>query len=215
VTDTRARFTRFERQRIGPEPERVTECIAELHALTKLPRTGWSLAGVVNPETVATHCYESAVIAYILTRHVGRPVDVAKVLAMALFHEVGETRLTDLPRRSAPYIRSAKGPAERSIAVDVLSGVAEDVIPLLDEFNQCETLEAQIAEAAEELQIIIAAAMYAKERNGDMSEYVQDAQNYDSQGIELAERIAEVVRERLGSYLGSHPYWELGYRRTD
>lgn len=215
MTDTDARSTRLERQRIGPEPERITECIAELHALTKLPRIGWSLAGVVNPESVATHCYMSAVIAYILTRHFGRDVDVAKVLAMALFHEVGETRLTDLPRRSAPYIRTAKGDAERSIAVDVLSGVAEDVIPLLDEFHRRDTIEARIAEAAEELQIIIAAAMYAKERNGDMSEYRRDAEHYDPQGIELAGRIAAVVRERLGSYLGSHPYWELGYRRTD
>jgi putative hydrolase of HD superfamily len=101
------------------------------------------------------------------------------------------------------------------IAKDILGGVADEVLPLLREFEEGDTLEARIAEAAEELQIIFAALMYAKERNGDMSEYRGDAEAYDSRGIELAEAIAKVVRHRLEGYLGTHPYWELGYQRSE
>jgi putative hydrolase of HD superfamily len=196
------------------DAERITECIAELHALTKLPRIGWVLAGVHDPERVATHCYETAVIACILSRYLSEPVDIGKVLTMALFHEVGEVRLTDLPRRAAPYVRQAKDEAESEVAEDVLGDVADDIRAIVAEFHDRKTIEARLTEAAEELQIIFAAMMYAKERNGDMSEYRRDAAKYDSYGLQIAEQVAAVVRDRLETYLGDHPYWELGYRRA-
>jgi putative hydrolase of HD superfamily len=209
---------------VGPAPrsdiepaadaERITECIAELHALTKLPRIGWVLAGVQDPERVAMHCYETAVIACILSRYVTAAVDIGKVLTMALFHEVGEVRLTDLPRRAAPYVREAKDRAESEITQDVLRGVADDIGAIVEEFHDRKSVEARLTEAAEELQIIFAAMMYAKERNGDMSEYRRDAAKYDSYGLDIAEQVAVVLRDRLERYLGDHPSWEIGYRRT-
>jgi putative hydrolases of HD superfamily len=199
----------------NPLAERVTQCLAELHLLSKLPRVGWVMAGVEAPETVAIHCYETALIAAILCRHVDEPVDVGKVLTMAIFHETGEARTTDLPRRSSPYLKHAKGPAEHAVAEDVLRGVAEDVLATLDEFHEGQTLEARITEAAEELQIIFAALMYAKENNGDMTEYRNDVAKYDGEGIRLAEDVAAVVRRRLNEYLGERPYWEIGYDRAE
>lgn len=196
------------------DAERITECLTELHALTKLPRIGWVLAGVQDPERVATHCYETAIIAYMLSRHLRDPVDLGKVLTMALFHEVGEVRLSDLPRRAAPYLRETKDQAETEIAKDVLDGVADDIHLILEEFHERKSLEARLTEAAEELQIIFASMLYAKERNGDMSEYRRDAAKYDSYGIEIAEKVAAVVRDKLETYLCDHPYWEIGYRRT-
>lgn len=193
--------------------ERLAECIAELYMLARIPRIGWSMAGVTNPESVAVHCFQTAQIAYILSKYTSPPVDLGKVLAMALFHEVGEVRLSDLPRRAGPYIKSAKNAAERAISRDVLAGVTDDLSALLDEFHECKTLEARVAEAAEELQIIFAAMMYAKERNGDMSEYIGDAAKYDALGVPAADAIADVVRIRLAAFAGGHPHWPLGYRR--
>jgi putative hydrolase of HD superfamily len=172
------------------------------------------MAGVKDPESVGDHCLEAAMIAYILVRHVEEPVDLGKVLSMLLFHEVGEVRLTDMPRRAAPYIKTAKGAAERMITKDVMAGVAEEISELLHEFEERKSIEARIAEAAEELQIIFAALMYAKEGVGDMSEYRQDVKNYKNYGIDLAEKIAEVIGTKLGEYLGDKPYWALGYDRS-
>lgn len=188
--------------------------MAELHTLTRLPRIGWILAGVPDPESVADHCFETAIIAYILAQQMDEPVDLGKVLSMALFHEVGEVRLTDLPRRSSPYVKKFKRVAEEEAAADILDGVAESVLPLLAEMHALDTLEARIVEAAEELQIIAAAMYYAKENRGDMSEYRRDVAKYDSLGIEPAKLVAEVVKRRLGEYLDNKPYWKLGYRRT-
>ncbi|TCB96491.1 HD domain-containing protein [Micromonospora zingiberis] len=193
--------------------ERVLESMAEIHSLTRLPRIGWVLAGVAEPESVSDHCFETAIIAYLLAQQIDEPVDMGKVLAMALFHEIGEVRITDLPRRSSPYVKKFKREAERQASVDILGGVADSVFPLLEEMHDQQTLEARLVEAAEELQIIAAAMYYAKENNGDISEYRRDAEKYDSLGIVPAAQVAEVVRRKLGEYLGDKPYWELGYSR--
>src|SRR5580704_5226585 len=115
------------------DAERVLESMAEMHNLTRLQRIGWVMAGVVDPESVSDHCYETAIIAYILAQQLDRPVDMGKVLAMALFHETGEVRLTDLPRRSSPYVKKFKHDAETQAAKDILGGVAESILPLLEE----------------------------------------------------------------------------------
>lgn len=195
--------------------ERVLECMAELHTLTKLPRIGWIMAGVPEPESVSDHCFETAMIAYILSRQIDAPVDLGKVLTMALFHEVGEVRITDLPRRSSPYVKAFKRQAERAASEDILRDVAEDVLPLLEEMHELKTLEARLVEAAEELQIIAAALYYAKENRGDISEYRRDVANYDALDIEPARLVADVIEKRLGEYLGDRPYWELGYSRKE
>lgn len=193
------------------DAERLLECMAELHALTRLPRIGWVMAGVADPESVSDHCFETAIIAYILGQQLDLSFDIGKVLTMALFHETGEVRLTDLPRRSSPYTKKFKHAAETQAAEDVLAGVAENVLPLLEEMHELATIEARLVEAAEELQIIAAAMYYAKEGNGDISEYRQDVAKYDELGIEPARAVADAIARKLNEYLGDKPYWELGY----
>jgi putative hydrolase of HD superfamily len=198
------------------DAERLLECMAEMHTLTRLPRIGWVMAGVRNPESVSDHCFETAIIAYILAKQIDQPVDLGKVLAMALFHETGEVRITDMPRRSAPYVKKFKRDAEAAATEDILGGViADSVVPLLEEMHEQKTLEARLVEAAEELQIIVAAMYYAKEQNGDIAEYRRDAARYDDLGINPARQVADIVSRRLNEYLGDRPYWQLGYSRQD
>lgn len=194
------------------DANRVLESFFELSMQTRLPRTGWILAGVADPESCADHCYETAVFAYILSKYIDEKVDLKKVLLMALFHEVGEARLADLPRRSKEYIGKAKRQAEREAALDILDDVAVELIQLQDELHSLSTPEARLVEAAEELQIIFKSLVYAKEGRGDMSEYRNDAERYNSQGFKCADQIAQLIKEKLNEYLAGKKYWEIGYR---
>lgn len=191
----------------------VLEIMCEMSSLSKMPRIGWILAGVNDPESISDHCYETALFAYFLAKRIQQPVDIGKILSMALFHEVGETRLSDLPRRAKPYVKKFKKQGEKEILFDVLGSFAADIGSILDEFEECTSLEARITEAAEELQIIFKSLIYAKENNGDMSEYRLDVSRYDSLGIDIAEEISNIIESKLGEYLGDKPYWELGYKR--
>lgn len=134
---------------------------------------------------------------------------------MLLFHELGETRLTDLPRRAAPYVKGFKREAERAIADDVIDGVSRLVPGLLAEFEAGQTIEARIAESAEELQILFAALMYARDGNGDMSEYLKDVDSYDDLGVPYIGEVSALIGQRLAGYLNGKPHWSIGYSRAD
>jgi putative hydrolase of HD superfamily len=150
--------------------------------------------------------------AYVLSKDIAEPIDLRKVLLMALFHEVGEVRLMDLPRRAGKYIKSAKKGAEHEIMLDVLDGLGDEIPKLIEEMEQKRTIEARLCEAAEELQIIFKALVYAKENRGDTSEYRKDVEKYDALGIEPAQAVAKLIAEKLHDYLGSKTYWPIGYR---
>jgi putative hydrolase of HD superfamily len=199
---------------INMQAEQLLRCLMELHSLSKIPRTGWILAGVTNPETVGEHSFETAIFAYVLAKHSNIPFNMEKAFLMALFHEVGEARITDLPRRSKDYIGKAKNPGERQAAIDILHGMSDEIVPLLDELHAKQSPEARLVEAAEELQIIFKAMVYAKENRGDMSEYMLDVKKYQSLGIDIAQILAKLVGEKLNGYLGQKPYWEVGYSKS-
>lgn len=192
---------------------RILQVMAELHVLTRLPRTGWIMAGVRDPESISDHCFEAALFAVLINATTATNVDIGRVVQMLLFHELSESRLTDLPRRSAPYVKQMKHQAEEEIAKDLLGTAAPGILQLLEEFHAKETPEARLAEAAEELQIVFASLMYAKDGNGDMSEYPKDVSKYDGLGSDLAESIAALIGNRLGEYLNSKPHWSIGYDR--
>lgn len=195
------------------DAERVLETFMEFNALTKIKRAGWILMGIPDAESIADHCYETAMFAFILSKYVDEPVDMKKVFIMALFHELGEVRLTDLPRRAGKYIKAAKKEAEHNILLDVLDGIPTEIPSLLEEMEEKKTIEARLCEAAEELQIIFKALVYAKENRGDTSEYRNDVAKYDALGIAPARAIADLIGKKLDAYLGDKPYWEIGYRR--
>lgn len=195
------------------DAERVLTLFMEMNALTKVKRAGWILAGIPDPESISDHCFETAIFAVILSEYVEEPVDLRKVLLMALFHEIGEVRLMDLPRRAGKYVKQAKKAAEHEIMLDVLDGMVSEIPELLEEMEQKKTIEARLCEAAEELQIIFKALVYAKENRGDASEYRNDVARYDSLGIAPAKDLAQLIGTKLETYLGSKPYWPIGYSR--
>ena len=191
--------------------EQVLELFAELTSLTRIKRSGWILTGVREPESIADHCYETAMFAYILAKQMDLNVNMSKVLLMSMFHEVGEVRIMDFPRRAKKYVKKFKRGAELEAFSDIIGDASSELVDLFQEFEKCETIEAKIAEAAEELQIIFKALIYAKENNGDISEYRNDVAKYDSFGFELPQQIAEVIKEKLNKYLNNKEYWKYGY----
>jgi len=195
-------------------PEKILECFFEIEALTRLKRAGWVLAGVPEPESVSDHCFQTAVFAFLLAQYSQQKFDIGKVLTMALFHEIGEARITDLPRRSKDYIGKARKIAEFEAAKDILHVFAPSVLPALEEMHELNTPEARIVEAAEELQIIFKALVYAKEGRGDMTEYRIDVKKYDPLGSEIASRIRDKIEELLYKYLGEKPYFPVGYSKS-
>src|SRR5947207_14918734 len=81
---------------------------AEAGLLKRVKRSGWWVAGIENPESVAEHSFRCAIIGHYLAHAEG--VDPYPVMTMTLFNDIHEARINDLHKMGHYYIefRSAE-----------------------------------------------------------------------------------------------------------
>ncbi len=71
----------------------------EVGKLKKMPRTGWILIGVKNPESVAEHMFHEAIMAWILAKEKRTNLNMERVIKLALVHDLCELYAGD----ATPY----------------------------------------------------------------------------------------------------------------
>lgn len=138
--------------------------LTEAGHLKNLDRAGWRIAGLRNPESVAEHSYRVAVVAYVLAVMEGCNPDRAATLA--IFHDIPEARIGDVPSVGKPFVRTA--PAADVIAVQTAhmpADLAGPVRDLIAEFEAKESPEAQCAKDADKLECLLQAREYEAQGN--------------------------------------------------
>jgi putative hydrolase of HD superfamily len=137
--------------------QRQMEFLLELDKLKTIFRRN-HLADGSRLENDAEHSWYFAVAALVLAEHAAEPVDVARVVRMALVHDVVEIDAGD----TFIYDESAKqGQAEREQrAADRLFGLlpedqALDLLALWREFEECATRESRYARAIDRIVAVI------------------------------------------------------------
>lgn len=138
----------------------------EVGHLKRTPRTGWTLAGVRGPESVAEHSHRVAVIAYYLALHEGCNADHAAVLG--LFHDLPETRVGDVPSVGKEYVTTAD---PRDVVADQVAGLdpvmARHIAALVDEHESAKsptaTPEARCSRDADKIECLLQARQYQAE----------------------------------------------------
>ncbi|MFN2202658.1 MAG: HD domain-containing protein [Caldilineaceae bacterium] len=155
--------------------------------LKRLPRTGWLLAGISLPESVADHSFSTALLASVLAEQVNAeqvsaaaeadaPVrlDVGRVVRMALVHDLAESMITDLPKEATSYIGAGrKHIAERDAMVAMLKDVpgGEQMMVLWQEYAASETAEAKLVRDADKLEMVLQARHYASAGNTNLADF--------------------------------------------
>ncbi len=152
--------------------------------LKRLPRTGWLLAGVRPAESVADHSFATALLALALAETVNldpqaqglnAPLNVERVLRLALLHDLAESRITDLPKRAAHYLgREAKLAAEAAALVDILadSAFAQPWRAVHAEYAAATTPEARLVRDADKLEMAHQALHYAAQGHRTLGEFL-------------------------------------------
>ncbi len=130
--------------------ENIAKFIFELGMLKKTPRTGYQFLGR-GGENVAAHSFRTAMIAFILARLHGQ-ADVWRTVALALVHDLAEARTGDHNYVNRRYIQVD----ELKVAADQVQGLpfGQEVLEYLSEFEAAETIEAQLARDADQLDLI-------------------------------------------------------------
>lgn len=180
------------------------ELVQFFDRLAALPRTGWLLRGVVDPESVAEHSFGVCVVATLLVddlRARGMAVDGERVLRMALVHDVAEAFTGDIPMPAkSAKLDAALEEVERALLAGVLSA---EQLALWEQAEACTTLEARVVKAADKVQMLIKALSYEEQRRGRLDEFWTNAKNRRHMDLDFArdlftelERLAAIERAR-------------------
>lgn len=174
----------------------AVELVQFFDRLASLPRTGWLLRGVVDPESIAEHSFGVCVVASLLVddlRARGTTVDGERVLRMALVHDAAEAFTGDIPMPAkTEALDSALAEAEATLLADVLPA---SQLALWTEAEACETLEARIVKAADKIQMLVKALTYEQQKRGRLEEFWRGAKNRRHMDLDFArELFAELDR---------------------
>ena len=153
----------------------IMKFLYEMGQLKRVKRSGWWIAGVKDPESVAEHSFRTAAIAYLLAHLEG--VDSGKAVLMALFHDLPEARTNDahhIVRRYADWKDVDKKAIDEQ-SKRLPDGVAKEIILLFEEFEKEDSFEAKVVRDADLLECIVQAREYQALGYNDVADWIFNA----------------------------------------
>lgn len=167
----------------------IANFLFEVGMLAKTPRSGFHFLGT-GEQSVAEHVSRTSFIGYALAQMDGT-VDVLKVLKMCLFHDISETRISDLNHIHQKYVERREHSAVKDISDSIPFG--KDVFDTLHEYEKRESKEAMIVKDADTLEWILALKEQVDTGNTRALEWMKDGikRLKTSQGKEISDAIME------------------------
>ncbi|ASJ14715.1 HD domain-containing protein [Thermococcus radiotolerans] len=167
--------------------------------LKKLPRTGWLLRGVSNPESIADHSYRVALITLFLAdelRAKGVEIDVERALKIAVLHDLAEARLTDIPLTAQYYLDKGKAEKKAAMELFIRTPNPREYFRLWREYEEGLSLEGRLVKFADKLEMLVQALEYEKAGFRDLHEFWGALDSLRES--EFYEHFREVVEELAG-----------------
>ena len=171
----------------------------EMEILQRLPRTGFVMSGVANPQTVGEHSFGVSLWVMLLVERIENKeeIDITKVLKMATLHETAETRISDIPMPGRKYLGNKNvSDAERKATKEIFENFPEEWHSVWSEFEDAETLEARIVKAADKLEMMHKILCYEKHNNGSFKKFWEWDKNFPDYGIKEAREIFIEMKKR-------------------
>ncbi len=172
--------------------------------LKRLPRTGWLLNGVLPCESVADHTAGVALLTLALAGAINADwrsagldaaLDVGRAVTLAVLHDLAESVVTDLPRRSAELIGAeTKHRAEAEAMAGLLAKLpgGHDYTILWNEYDARSSPEARLVADADKLEMVHQALQYERAGHRTLDEFWQSYRwNYG-----LCEHLYEVLHRQ-------------------
>jgi 5'-deoxynucleotidase YfbR-like HD superfamily hydrolase len=132
----------------------------EAGTLKHVRRTGWWMAGVRDPESVAEHSWRTALIASVIAELEG--ADPARAALLAVFHDSSESRTGDMNHLAKKYL--VGDPDTNAITAGQTASMPATLAAMIrrvvGEYEAQETLEATCAKDADRLECMIQGIEY-------------------------------------------------------
>lgn len=170
----------------------IANFVYETSIHSKTPRSGFWFLGS-GDQSVAEHLFHTAMIAYALA-NIEPGADKSKAVMMALFHDIGEGRVSDHNYVHQRYGRLAESNAVDDIATSVPFGA--EIASLYKEEQARETLEAKLVKDADQLEWISTLRHEEVKGNIKATDWIKTS----------AKRLKTESGQRLGQFLmTTHP----------
>jgi putative hydrolase of HD superfamily len=141
----------------------VLRLLIKAHRLKRTQRTGWVMRGVAEAESVADHSFGVTFISLVLAEMEQRPLDIGKLLTIALLHDLPETVVSDLPSPAAAHFPpGVKQQAEMAVLDELLHEMdcAARWRSYWQEFEDGTSIEGQLVRDADRLDMLLQAYIY-------------------------------------------------------
>lgn len=154
------------------ELENLSDFFLEVGLLKRVKRSGWWVAGIENPESVADHSFRTAIIGYVLAKM--EKVSVEKVLLMCLFQDVPEARILDLHKVAHRYfdVRAGEISAFKEQLQLLPLDFQKELLQLFNEYQKDLSKEGIVARDADLLECMIQAKEYLELGNKETIEWI-------------------------------------------
>ncbi len=168
---------------------RITDFLFETMQLKRIQRTGYQFLGPGN-ESVAEHTFCVMCVAWVLAQQTPE-ADSGHLMAMCLFHDLPEARMGDLNAVQKQYVTADEGLAVDHLIKNLPFGTA--IKDLIDEFNTCETIEARLANDADQLAFLLDLKSLSDMGYATPKKWTGQvrARLHTDAGIELSEKISQ------------------------
>ncbi len=174
----------------------LLDVFLEIQMLDRIPRAGFVLRGVAEPESVAEHSLHVLFLVWALGPKI-EGIDVTRAVEIALIHDLAELRIGDLPRTSSHYFPDgAKKAAESAAMADVLAPLDERARLLYDDYQHGVTPEARLVKACDKLQLMLKVAVYERWGTGALAEFWDNPENFPDGGFPVVRDLFEELRQR-------------------
>jgi 5'-deoxynucleotidase YfbR-like HD superfamily hydrolase len=153
----------------------ILDFIAETGLLKRTVRSGWSVLGIDNPESVAEHSFRCAVIGYCLAKMEG--ADPYKVLLMTLFGDIQEARMGDLHKMAQRYL-NAENAEDKAYGEQIKSmptSIKKELSSSHNDYRNQKSKESIIARDADILECLIQAKEYYEHGHSQAIEFTKKA----------------------------------------
>jgi len=174
---------------------------AEAGLLKKVKRSGWWVAGIKDPESVADHCFRTAVLGFYLAFL--EKADPYRVLSMTLFNDIHEARINDLHKMGHFYIdfKTAEKKVFDDQVKDLDTPVAEELRRFREEYDAQESQESIVARDADILECLLQAKEYYDDGYQGAKHFFQKAPDY------LKTKSAQALWEEIKNW-DSNDWWQ-------
>ncbi|OQB34446.1 MAG: hypothetical protein BWY07_00071 [Candidatus Hydrogenedentes bacterium ADurb.Bin170] len=179
--------------------EAVVALFWKIHSLDRVPRAGFLLRGVPDPESVAAHSHFMAFLALLFIREYPEGYDLGKALAMALVHDLPEAQLMDVPMPVASrWLGEAKEQAEQGIFDELFSAFPDYYSGLHAEFAEGKSPEARLLRALDKAQMMLKVMHYEKENRGCVEEFWHNPGNFNDHGLPAVSALFDAICKKAG-----------------